>query len=87
MSRVNDISLLLTFREELIDPSLPTGLWWCATPEDAAVVGVNAVCKNQYAAWDDISRCMEFISQFCYVFVCTPDDAARDEIVGELQKR
>lgn len=87
MSRVNDISLLLTFREDMIDPSLPTGLWWCATPEDAAAVGVNAVCKNQYAAWDDISRCMEFISQFCYVFVCTPDDSARDEIVGELQKR
>ena len=87
MSRVNDISLLLTFREDMIDPSLPTGLWWCATPEDAAAVGVNSVCKNQYAAWDDISRCMEFISQFCYVFVCTPDDAARDEIVGELQKR
>lgn len=87
MSRVNDISLLLTFREDMIDPSLPTGLWWCATPEDAAAVGVNAVCKNQYAAWDDISRCMEFISQFCYVFVCTPDDAARAEIVGELQKR
>lgn len=41
MTSQSDISLLLTFRAEMIDPSLPTGLWWCATPEDAAAVGIN----------------------------------------------
>ena len=84
---MSDISLLLTFREDMIDPSLPTGLWWCATPEDVAAVGINAVCKNRYASWDDISGCMDFISKFCYVFVCTPEENARAEIVGELKKR
>lgn len=86
MTSQSDISLLLTFRAEMIDPSLPTGLWWCATPEDAAAVGINAVCKNRYAAWEDLAVCTEFITQFCYVFVATPNDADREEIVGQLQK-
>ncbi len=86
MTSQSDISLLLTFRAEMIDPSLPTGLWWCATPEDAAAVGINAVCKNRYAAWEDLTACTEFITQFCYVFVATPNDADREEIVGQLQK-
>ena len=86
MTSQSDISLLLTFRAEMIDPSLPTGLWWCATPEDAAAVGINAVCKNRYAAWEDLAACTEFITQFCYVFVATPNDADREEIVGQLQK-
>ena len=84
MTSQSDISLLLTFRAEMIDPSLPTGLWWCATPEDAAAVGINAVCKNRYAAWEDLAACTEFITQFCYVFVATPNDADREEIVGQL---
>ena len=62
MTSQSDISLLLTFRAEMIDPSLPTGLWWCATPEDAAAVGINAVCKNRYAAWEDLAACTEFIT-------------------------
>lgn len=82
MTSQSDISLLLTFRAEMIDPSLPTGLWWCATPEDAAAVGINAVCKNRYAAWEDLAACTEFITQFCYVFVATPNDADREEIVS-----
>lgn len=83
----SDISQLLTFRSDMMDPSLPTGLWWCATPEDAAAVSINAVCKSPYAAWEDINQCLDLIGQFCYVFVATPDEGARQEIVGELSKR
>lgn len=83
----NDVSLLLTFEERFIDPSLPTGLWWCANPEDVKAVCINAVCKAAYASWDRLNECMDFINRFHYVFVATPNNNERAEIVEELQKR
>ena len=80
------ISRLLTYREEFIDPSLPTGLWWCGNAEDTAVVGINAVCKAILAEWSEMPSCREFVGKFQYVFVVTPDDAEREEITCELQK-
>lgn len=84
---MSDISLCLTFQERLIDPSLPTGLWWCATAEDVMAVGINAVSKDLTAKWDEIQGLQEFIAQFVYVFVAAADGPERDEIVEELQKR
>ena len=81
----SDTSPLLTSRE--IDPSLPTGLWFCATPEEAVYVGINAVCKSLYAEWEELSQCSEFLAQFCYVFVAATRDQGRDMIAAEIIRR
>lgn len=81
-----EISRLLTYREAFLDPSLPTGLWWCGDAEDVAAVSVNAVSKALLADWAELPACRDFLGQYPYVFVATPNDGARDEIVGELQK-
>ena len=85
MNRERDCLPLLTSQE--IDPSLPTGLWFCATPEDAQYVGTNGVCKSLYAQWDELADCTEFLAEFCYVFVAATKDQGRDEIAAELIQR
>lgn len=80
-----DLSLLLTYKD--VDPSLPIGLIWVVTDDDVEAVGKNAVRKSFYASWDRISDCADFINQFPYVLVATPNDAERDEIVSGLLDR
>jgi len=79
--------VLLTYHDRFIDPSLPTGLWWCLTAEDVQAVEINAVCKSLLAGWDDLNGCREWVEQFEYIFVAAPDSGARDEAIAELQKR
>ena len=85
MATERDLSLLLTYRE--VDPSLPVGLIWCVTADDVDEAGVNAICKGFYADWDRMDECAEFINQFQYVLVATPNDEERDQIVNGLIDR
>lgn len=80
-----DLSLLLTFGE--VDPSSPIGLIWCVTQGDVEAVGLNAVCKSFYADWGRMTECVDFIDQFQYVLVATPNDSEREEIVNSLLDR
>lgn len=74
---------------EHIDPSLPTGLWWCVDPEDVFCVcsEQNAVCKSGYATWSDVGKDAKFVEQFKYILVCSPPGEVQDEIVQELTSR
>ena len=56
----------LVFRPEMMDPSASTGLWWCATAEDAQAVGTNAVCLSLLAKWSDLEPWKEWVEQFPY---------------------
>lgn len=77
----------LLYRPEMMDPSLPTGLWWCKDAEDVAAIGVNAVCKSILSSWSDMSSAEEWVSQYPYILVCVPPGAMQDEISGELADR
>ena len=77
----------LLYRPEMIDPSLPTGLWWCKDAEDTAAIGVNSVCKSILSPWSDLNGAEEWVSQFPYILVCVPPGAMQDEISGELAER
>lgn len=77
----------LLFRAEFIDPSQPTGLWWCQDAEDVEAVTVNAVCKSLSAEWRDLEAWSEWVSRFPYILVAVPPGEAQEEIVSELQAR
>lgn len=85
MATERDLSLLLTYRD--VDPASPIGLIWCVTDEDVEAVGLNAVRKSFYAGWERMADCAEFINQFAYVLVATPDDREQMEIVNGLKDR
>lgn len=70
-----------------MDPSLPTGLWWCLDAEDVFRVKVNAVTKAWNATWDDVGKDAWIIEKFSYILVCAPFGEARDQIVQELTSR
>lgn len=57
----------------LIDPTLSTGLWWCQSAEDAMAVGLNAVCMSVSGRWEDVRFCGEWLRQFPYIFVASPN--------------
>ena len=77
----------LLYREEMIDPAEPTGLWWCKDAEDVAAIGVNAVCKSVGAGWSEVDRSLEWVSQFPYILLAVPPGPAQDEIAQELTAR
>ena len=66
----NDVLLC---EPRMIDPSMSTGLWWCQSPEDVQAVGVNAVCLSVTGRWEDVKNCGDWLSQFPFVFVASPD--------------
>ena len=86
-NRERSISGPLLYRPEMIDPSLPTGLWWCADAADVKAVEINAVCKSALADWDEVNAFQEWVSQFYYLFVAIPPGKVRDEVVDEVHKR
>lgn len=77
----------LLYREEMIDPAEPTGLWWCKDAEDVAAIGVNAVCKSVGAGWSEVDRALEWVSQFPYILLAVPPGPSQDEIAEELTAR
>lgn len=70
-----------------MDPSLPTGLWWCKDAEDVQVVGTNAVCKALLADWGELARYADYIGQFPYILLAVPPGEAQEEIACELATR
>ena len=77
----------LVFRPEMMDPSASTGLWWCATAEDAQAVGTNAVCLSLLAKWSDLEPWKEWVEQFPYILLAVPPGQKQEEIAEELQNR
>lgn len=76
----------LTFDMKFIDPAEPTGLWFCATAEDVAAVGVNAVKLQADAKWKDLGKCDAFFHAFPYVFVAAAQGEHREQIVSGLRQ-
>ncbi len=77
----------LIYDDHFINPSEPTGLWWCKDAEDVQAIGVNAVCKGITSSWQEVSAWENWVNQFPYIFVCIPAGEERDEIVAELGDR
>ncbi len=69
-----------------IDQTLPTGLWFCDTAEDVAVVKINAVKLQPDAEWKDLGKCREFFRAFPYIFVAVAQQNRRNEIVEGLRQ-
>lgn len=63
--------VLLCF-PDYIDPS-EGGLWWCKDAADVMAVKSNAVCLSGIGSWENVKLCKDWISQFRYIFVASPD--------------
>ena len=50
------VSEVLLYDPAFLDPSLPTGFWFCADPEDVLAVQVNAGCLRTLGSWEYIGR-------------------------------
>lgn len=77
----------LLCRPELMDPSQPSGLWWCQNAQDMMAVGMNAVCKSITAPWKDLECYSEYINQFPYILLAIPPGEKQVEAMEELQAR
>ena len=64
MAMTTGASDALLFRPDMMDPSQPSGLWWCKDAEDMQTVGMNAVCKGILAEWKELEPWMEYINSF-----------------------
>lgn len=89
MSYDMDENCALLYYDGYMDPTKPTGLWWCQDAEDVKTVVENAICKNTLASWDLLldKGCQKLILQFPYVFVAIPNKEKRDEVIKEISSR
>lgn len=87
MSKIPDVSQFLLYEDRMMDPSRPTGLWFCASVYDVQTVGINACCLHMAGDWDDLNGCREFFELFPYVLILAADDAQRERMVDELRRR
>lgn len=78
---------ILVFDEIWLDPSLPTGLWFCASPEEAKRIQINAVSLALLSSWDDVPKCKALFDLFPYVVIATPNALAREDMLEELRPR
>lgn len=85
--KVPDMTEYLTYEPRLIDPSLPTGLWFCENAEAVQVVGVNAVSLPLAGSWNDLNKCRAFFEPFPYVVIVAADKMQRERMVEEIQRR
>lgn len=85
--KIPDMTDLLIYEPRLIDPSLPSGLWFCEDADAVQAVGTNAVCLSLVGEWNDINRCKEFFKLFPYVVIVAANDTRRGEMVEELRVR
>ena len=77
----------LIYRPEMMDPTLPTGLWWCKDAEDVGAVNINAVCKSLLAPWSALRNSAEFAEQYPYILVAVPPGMEQDTVSAELLER
>lgn len=78
---------VLLFDPQFIDPSQPTGFWFCADPEDVLAVQINAGCIRSAAGWEALGRFESFFLQFCHVVAVCADPDRRAVMVRELRQR
>ena len=58
------VSEVLLYDPAFLDPSLPTGFWFCSDPEDVLAVQVNAGCLRTLGSWEYIGRYEAFFLRF-----------------------
>lgn len=80
-----DVTQWLTYRPEMMDPALPSGLWFCSDLLDVQAVDINAVCLGLGCGWEDLKHCREFLSQFKLIFIPVAEEARRNEIIQQLE--
>ena len=84
---ISDISQVLLFDPKFLDPSQPTGFWFCSDPEDVLAIQINAGCLRTLGDWNTIGQYEPFFLQFCYVLVVCADPEKRAVMVKELRHR
>ena len=87
MAMTTGASDSLLFRPDMMDPSQPSGLWWCKDAEDMQTVGMNAVCKGILAEWKELEPWMEYINSFPYILIVIPPGLEQDTAAAELEAR
>ena len=87
MAMTTGASDALLFRPDMMDPSQPSGLWWCKDAEDMQTVGMNAVCKGILAEWKELEPWMEYINSFPYILIVIPPGLEQDTAAEELEAR
>lgn len=85
--KLPDVSEYLVYEDRFIDPTLPTGLWFCEDAAAVQAVGVNAVSLSLTANWNDLYKCAEFINMFPYVLIVSANKEKRRRMVEELRER
>lgn len=86
-NKIPDAHDYLVYEDRFLDPTLPTGLWFCEDAAAVQAVGVNAVSLCLTATWNDLYKCAEFINLFPYVLIVAASKERRQEMVGELRER
>jgi len=77
----------LTFTPRFIDPSLPSGLWFCDSVGEVSAIQINAVCLSIGCNWDDVVKCRPFLDAFPYICIVAANSIARERMVQELRPR
>lgn len=78
---------VLAVEPRFLDPTLPSGLWFCDGAEAVQAVEVNAVCLSSAATWEDLSRCQKFFEAFPYIVIVATDAEKRKTMTHELRRR
>ena len=81
-----DASGWLVYEQRFLDPASPTGLWLCTTPEEAAVIGINAAALPLTATEENLIRSRDFFAAFACVLVVGTDATKRLELCSLLQR-
>ncbi len=84
---IPDISEVLLYDPKFLDPSQPTGFWFCSEAEDVLAIQINAGCLRTLGDWNTIGQYEPFFLQFCYVLVVCADPEKRAVMVKELRHR
>lgn len=78
---------VLVFEVRCMDPSLPSGLWFCDSAESVHAVQANAVCLSSSRTWEDLAQVQDFLHAFPYIVVVAPDPEKRQVMLQELRRR
>ena len=80
-----DVTQWLTYRPEMMDPALPSGLWFCSDLLDVQAVDINAACLGLGCSWEDLKHCRDFLAQYKSIFVPVANEDRRGEIIQQLE--
>lgn len=78
---------VLAFEPRFLDPTLPSGLWFCDCAESVYAIQINAVCLASTKTWDDLPKCKDFFQAFPYIVIVCPDPEKRQTMTNELRRR